>query len=305
MIKLIVANKINCIININFLIDTINNLQEYFDNYHDYIEKLTLILNRISHPITLFVTNEEIGIIDKVIDELIRNKKYVRSEIISNKVSKLWELLSELYRTKPSKVVDCVTHVAEKNIPKKLVGKDKEKFTKRVASKFITKSKKVNTTTDSIFHDVKNDLDNHQLDALSISGLLLSFVLNSESHLYYIMENLKVAKSFLENDFDIEEIFSLESKVEQNNEIVTDVKAIRNAVCHGAFNIIFDREKQEYVIDFESILSGYKFNKIYTGSEFLVFYSLYDRLRDTEELLIRVTYLKSILSLFCKADVDE
>jgi hypothetical protein len=109
------------------------------------------------------------------------------------------------------------------------------------------------------------------------------------------MENIKKALSILNKKYDIEEIFSIESRVLQNTQIVTDIQAIRNAVSHGSFDIRFNYTQNEYIVDFESLLTGYQFNKSYTGHQLLLLYSDYDKLRDFQELLIRIAFLKAIL----------
>jgi hypothetical protein len=53
------------------------------------------------------------------------------------------------------------------------------------------------------------------------------------------MENIKKAANILNKDYDIEDIFSIESKVIQNTEIVTDIQA----VCFYAANTIRDYKK--------------------------------------------------------------
>lgn len=68
------------------------------------------------------------------------------------------------------------------------------------------------------------------------------------------------AITILKKNYDIEELFSIESKVIQNTETVTDIQAIRNAVAHGSFDILLDGKGEEYIIDFQSALTGYSFN---------------------------------------------
>jgi hypothetical protein len=298
LILLIITSKDNSIRNLAFLINSISNLQKYLSNYQHYTDLLTSMFQRLKDPVTGFVLEKEIGIIDNIAQELIHNKRYFQYMDFSNKLSQLWKLMDELYVTQPDKVVECVTHIADKRIPRNVIGRERDEFMKKIVFKFIGKTKKVNSITDYIFFDVKKDFDNDQLDALSICGTLLSFVLNSESHLYYVMENLKKANKLLKTSYDIEEIFSLESKVTQDSEIVADIIAIRNAVSHAAFSIVFDSNKKEYVVDFQSILGGYSFSRSYTGSRLIELYSMYDKLRDLEELLIRMIFLKSLLKLF-------
>ena len=110
--------------------------------------------------------------------------------------------------------------------------------------------------------------------------------------------NIKKAQILLNNNSDIDEIFSLETKVVQNTKTVIDINAIRNAVCHGAFNINYDNHIKEYVVDFKGILNSYNYNKQYTGSELFILYANYDRLKDIQELFIRIAFLKATLKLF-------
>ena len=100
--------------------------------------------------------------------------------------------------------------------------------------------------------------------------------------------------------YDIEEVFSIESKVFQNTEMTTDIQAIRNAVSHASFDLRFDQVRKEYVVDFESLLTGYQFNKTYTGSQLFILYADYDRLRDIQEFLIRIAFLKATMRYFLK-----
>lgn len=61
--------------------------------------------------------------------------------------------------------------------------------------------------TDFIFNHVKDDRFNKKLDVLSICGMLVSFVVNSQSHLYFVMENIKKAMDIFNKKYDIEKYF--------------------------------------------------------------------------------------------------
>jgi hypothetical protein len=171
----------------------------------------------------------------------------------------------------------------------------KHEFRDNYLQKFLLTSKKINTVTNFIFEQVKADAQTSSLDVLSICGILVSFVVNSQSHLYFAMENIKKALTILNKKYDVEEVFSIESKVLQNTKVVTDIQAIRNAVSHGSFDIRFNYDQNEYVVDFGSVLTGYEFNKCYTGHQLLMLYSDYDKLRDFQELLIRIAFLMATL----------
>jgi hypothetical protein len=169
---------------------------------------------------------------------------------IGGKLRQLWNILQEIYTNDPNSVVDCVTNLVDKKLPKGLTEYEKKQLRDRSLAKFIRTSKKVNTVTDFIFDQIKADNQAQSLDVLSICGILISFVVNSQSHLYFVMENIKKAAGILNTNYDIEEIFSRTSKAVQNTESVSDIQAIRNAVCHGSFNIEYNKIRNEYSIDF-------------------------------------------------------
>jgi hypothetical protein len=83
----------------------------------------------------------------------------------------------------------------------------KKEFSDKHLLKFIGTSKKINTVTDFIFDQVKRDKETQGLDVLSICSILLSFIVNSQYHLYFVMENIEKAISVLNKNYDIEEIF--------------------------------------------------------------------------------------------------
>ena len=260
IIRLILVNKINSIKHLTFLLNSISNTRQYINNPDFHTSNLVMIRNKLSNPVTEFVTQEEIDSIDQVAYEFfsvgICNNIFIRKDL-SSKLQRLWNVLDDMYSNNPERIVECVTSIIEKKIPKKLTDDEKNEFWENSLSKFIGTSKKINTVTDFIFDQVRNDRYTHTLDVLSICGMLLSFVVNFHSHLYFAMENIKKAANILNKDYEIEDIFSIESKVLQNTEIVTDIQAIRNAVSHGSFNLEFSKTENEYIIDFQSVLSGY------------------------------------------------
>lgn len=195
-------------------------------------------------------------------------------------------------------MVNCVNNLTEKRVPANFSNIEKNKFINEMTNKFIQKTRKTNIVSDFLFDQVKYDKEHHQLDVLSICGMLLSFVLNAESHLYFVIENIKKTQTVLNTTYDIEEIFSLESKVIQNTKSVIDIHALRNAVSHGAFTVYYDYDIREYFVNFKGILNSYTYNKKYSGLELLILYSNYDKLKDIQELFIRIAFLKATLKLF-------
>jgi hypothetical protein len=75
----------------------------------------------------------------------------------------------------------------------------------------------------------------------------------SETFVYYVIENLKKAQSILNSTYDIEEICSIDSKVTQNTKDQVDMVGIRNCISHSAYII---QENNEVVVDYHSTLKG-------------------------------------------------
>lgn len=142
-----------------------------------------------------------------------------------------------------------------------------------------------------------------RIDALSLSGILLMFINQKESHLYYIIENLKKAQSILDSKYDLDDICSLDSKVIQKTETVTDMVGIRNAVCHSSFNLDF--REDELWIDFRGTMSDYNMDKQYRSRDLALMYKNYDKLIGIQECFMRVAFLISILLIaFQRAQSD-
>ena len=259
------------------------------------------LLLKIQNPITEFVTIREINTLNNIVHEFTSdsfNKCYFINSNFSNKLTNLWSLLEGIYITNPSEMVNCINNLTEKRVPAKFNNIEKNKFINEMTHKFIQKTRKINNVSNFIFDQVKYDKEHHQLDVLSICGMLLSFVLNAESHLYFVIENIKKAQKILNLTQDIEEIFSIESKVIQNTESVIDIHALRNAVSHGAFTVYYDYNIREYFVDFKGVLNSYNYNKKYSSCQLLILYSNYDKLKDIQELFIRIAFLKATLKLF-------
>ena len=188
--KLMIVNKINAITNLNYLLNSVSNINERMKNPGFHSNKLVKIRDKISNPITQFVTREDIKSIDQVAAEFASrdfcNKVFIRKDL-SNKLEQLWNMLDDIYNNDPTSIVECVTHVIEKRIPKTLKDNEKNDFRNKYLMNFIGTSEKINTVTDFIFDQVKSDKETKTLHVLSICGVLLSFVVNSQSHLYFVM----------------------------------------------------------------------------------------------------------------------
>lgn len=285
--------------NLSYMISSISNLKNHINNASYYIDNLNQIKRRISDSTTLMVKPNEIEMIDEVAKVLysknLARNIFRRHETLSKRLERLWSIFQELCDNNPDLVLYCVTNLIEKKIPKKLTPDETEERTNNLLSKFLVSCKNVNTVTELIFEQARKDLHERKFDVMSICGILLSFCANSQTHLYFVEENIK--KAFLGKDYEIHDIFSVETSVIQNTEPVSDIRAIRNAVSHASFSIKHSGKNNEYVVDFQGGLDGFKFDRKYTGAELLDIYSDYDNLRNFQEILIQIALLKATLRM--------
>jgi hypothetical protein len=122
IIRLILVNKINSIKNLTFLSNSISNTRQYINNPDFHTSNLVMIRNKISNPVTEFVTQEEIDSVDQVAHEFfsigICNNIFIRKDL-SSKLQRLWNVLDDMYSNNPERVVECVTQYnREKNSQK-------------------------------------------------------------------------------------------------------------------------------------------------------------------------------------------
>jgi hypothetical protein len=187
--------------NLDYIIISVSNLRNHFNNSLYHINNLNSIRGKISDPNGKIVTPKDIEMINSIAREffskILALRVFQRHEVLSTKLEKLWVILQEIYEHDPYRVVECVVSLVEKKISKRLDSDEKIKFRNNQIRKFLTTSKKANTVTDLIFEHVKKDLQENKIDVLSICGMLLSFSENSQTHLYFVMENLKAAVAIL------------------------------------------------------------------------------------------------------------
>jgi hypothetical protein len=201
-------------------------------------------------------------------------------------------MLDTLVADNPDEIVNIVISLAKKNVPK---GVDENEYLLEKTSKFIVKTNEVKVNKELLLSAInKQILKERKVDVLSVAGILLLIVGQSETFVYYVIENLKKAQSILGSTYDIEEICSIDSKVIQNTKDQVDIVAIRNCISHSAYTI---EENNEIVVDFHSTLQGYTINRRYIGRQLVDLYKNYDRFIDIQTLLIRSAFLQALLLL--------
>jgi hypothetical protein len=118
MLKLLLKNKFNSILNLNYLLNSVSNTKEYLKKPDFHLHNLTTIKNKISNPITEFVTSHEIMLIDQAANEFVSAdfaNKVLINKNLSSKLNQLWDILNDLYSNNPDSVVECVINTREKD----------------------------------------------------------------------------------------------------------------------------------------------------------------------------------------------
>jgi hypothetical protein len=238
--------------NLDFMITSADNLNVPYPRlgFETAKEKLSQIKTDLQNQNKIKNT---VGIQEfiKIFTTPVFNKSHFFNRDFSNKLSQILAMLNTLVADNPAEIVNIVISLAEKSTPK---GVDKNQFLVEKTSKFIAKSNEVKSSTKTLLDAIqKQILKEGRVDVLSVAGILLLIVGQSETFVYYVIENLKKTQSILNSTYDIEEICSIDSKVIQNTKDQVDMVGIRNCISHSAYTI---KENNEVVVDFHSALGA-------------------------------------------------
>ena len=154
----------------------------------------------------------------------------------------------------------------------------------------LEKTHQVQSATNQIVDAVLGQTKN----ILSMISILLAIVIRVEAHEYEIQNMIATAKRYVGLNYDIEEMCSVDLKVQKGSEWRSDPRAIRDAVSHAHF-MINDTGKGYYEIHFKNLEQGYQFDKTFTQRELLHFYQDYDRLIAIQALLLDSALLRDFL----------
>ena len=157
----------------------------------------------------------------------------------------------------------------------------------RVSLERTRKAQRVtNQIVDAVIGQTKN--------LLSMTSILLAIVIRVEAHEYEIQNMIAIGKNYVDLNYDIQEMCSVESKVQKGSEWRSDTRAIRDAVSHAHFTIN-DTGNGYYEIHFKNFEQGYRFDKTFTQKELLYFYQDYDRLIAIQTLLLDSALIQDFL----------
>jgi len=139
-----------------------------------------------------------------------------------------------------------------------------------------------------IYEDVFLESNRIKTDKLHLYSLFYCHILNSESIGSALIEQFeKMLTQFsLNDDYDIQTIFSVRTKIPRGNKFVTDVKAVRDALTHLKYEIIEDTNS--WKIKFDNNEKGYNFIKLFPKEEFIQFLKNSQYLYESQHALLWV-----------------
>jgi len=155
----------------------------------------------------------------------------------------------------------------------------------------IKRAFQVTKTTNYIIQAI---LNNRPFNILSLTSILLALIIRVEAHEYEIENMITNAKKYTNLDFDIQEILSVNSKVQKGKGWKSDTRAIRDAISHANFSIT--EVNMDYIIHFKNNEQGYNFDKTFTKKEMMLFYQDYDRLIMIQTLLLNSALITDFIT---------
>jgi hypothetical protein len=144
----------------------------------------------------------------------------------------------------------------------------------------IERTHQVKSMADYIVNSISTD----SISILSIISMLLTLLIRVEAHEYEIEHMIAMAKNYVNLNYNIQEMCSVDLKVQKGNEWRSDTRAIRDAISHAHFTIEYS--DKGFKIHFQNSEQGYNFDKSFTEKELLLFYQYYDRLIAVQTLLL-------------------
>jgi hypothetical protein len=145
-------------------------------------------------------------------------------------------------------------------------------------------------------------LNQGSVNILSITSILLALIIRVESHEYEIQNMIAKAKKYVNLNYDIEEMLSVNSRIGKGNGWRSDTRAIRDAVSHAHF--VINKRGNGYLIHFKNSEDGYNFDKTYTEKDMLLFYQDYDRAIAIQTLLLNSALITDFLIREFKKNED-
>jgi hypothetical protein len=154
----------------------------------------------------------------------------------------------------------------------------------------IKRAFQVTNTTNSIIDAILNQ---GTINILTITSILLALIIRVEAHEYKIQNMIAKAEKYMNLNYDIQEMLSINSKIRKGNGWRSDTRAIRDAVSHAHF--IINKRDMGYMIHFNNTEEGYNFDKTFTEKDMLFLYQDYDRSIAIQTLLLNSALITDFL----------
>ena len=153
-------------------------------------------------------------------------------------------------------------------------------------------------TIQKMYDEIEYEARSSKPRSMYLYSLFYLHILNTESLGYALLNQFtELLNEYKFNDiYDPIAIFSVNEKIPRGENFVTDVKAVRDAAAHFKYEIL--DENGLVKIHFKNYDKGYKFDKIFSEEEFLIFLKnseiLYEVQLNFLWLLITLPIIKKI-----------
>lgn len=252
-----------------------------FKTYTDKLRVLKDTVQSASGPCFSAADIEEIENFSK---HIASNQDFISHYFIHSFLHKLqvfWNLRNAIISTGKT-----ATIILWKLSKKELAGNVLDEISQSIKRAF-----QVTKTTNYIVEAI---LNNRPYNILSLTSVLLALIIRVEAHEYEIENIVTNAKKHINLDYDIQEILSVDSKVQKGIGWKSDTRAIRDAIAHASFNIT--EVKEDYIIHFKNNEQGYNSDKSFTTKEMMLFYQDYDRLIAIQTLLLNSALITDFIT---------
>ncbi|HEY6534817.1 MAG TPA: hypothetical protein VIY08_03265 [Candidatus Nitrosocosmicus sp.] len=211
----------------------------------------------------------------------VQLENYFVSSLLPSKISLFWNIIDQIPDTEIFEVI--TANPSQGYIP------DIEGFLKILTARTNTK----------LFIEAvrkRNLNSNTDFKVLDISAVLMTLIVRSEAHEHYLRSILTRTEKKIQTNIDVQQLLSVEDKVQKNAVYHPDIRAIRDATAHSYFKIDEDKNN-DFIITFNNFSKGWKFYKKFTRSSLLNFYQDFDRQFNLYTLMLSIKLLFAFLNL--------
>jgi hypothetical protein len=277
------SDKTTALTSIEKLLVFTKNLNEKYPDmgFENTVSEISRVKEILSQATDRCLTDSQIDAFRRFGDMLTNNtifgSKHFNSPNIQSKLLKFWSICGIiLYAPNPLEIIFW-------RLNPTLSKEDQVK----VLINSLEAINRINAVASLVVTEVRNNPNS----ILAITSILLTLTIRKETHEYELNNILRTMVKSTNMNVDIEDLLSVESKVQRDGKWKTDVNAIRDAIAHAKFKI----NSTNYQITFENIGKGYSFVLTKTGEELLFFYQDYDKMLHLQSKLLSITLLIALL----------